>query len=113
MVETGLGRWTLHSPQPYVVGQQVIVLIRPEAARLGVELIHEGECIVDGTVRECSFRGSQSRLKVQHASGLDLVFEFAHGAMRLPGPGEPVSLALRPEAISLLVEESHGQAGSA
>ena len=113
VVETSLGQLVLHGLERFALDQEVAVLIRPEAARLAGGHPPEGECVVEGIVRERSFRGSQTRLKVHHPAGLELVFELASGALHLPGPGEPIALALRPEAISLLAEESRDQAAGA
>jgi hypothetical protein len=59
---------------------------------------------IEGTVRECSFRGSYYRLEISHSAGIDLVFDLISHAATLPQPGELVTLALCPEAISLWLE---------
>jgi hypothetical protein len=51
-------------------------------------------------VAERSFRGSRTRLTICHASGQLLEFEI--DAPALPAAGEPVVLALRPDAISVI-----------
>ncbi len=112
VVETSLGRWPVRGRARPAPDQQVIVLIRSDAARLASEHPPTDECIVEGTVRERSFRGSKTRVKVHHAANLDLAFDLASDALSLPGPGEPIALALRTEAISLLAEESSDQAAS-
>jgi hypothetical protein len=53
-----------------------------------------------GIVAERSFRGSRTRLAIQHASGQ--VLEFEIDDLALPAAGEPITLALRAEAISLI-----------
>ncbi len=58
--------------------------------------------MIEGILRSSSFRGSQTRLEVRFSGGVDLVFELASGGLRVPAVGEPVSLALRPEGLSLL-----------
>jgi hypothetical protein len=103
MVRTALGDLALQGVQGSAVDQEVTVLIRPEAARLAGERCAEDEFVVEGILRGSSFRGSQTRLEVQFPGGVDLVFELASGGLRVPAPGEPVSLALRPEGLSLLV----------
>ncbi len=113
LVETSLGRWPVRGRARPAPDCQVTVLIRPDAARLASAHPQTGECVVEGIVRERSFRGSQTRVKVHHASNLDLAFDLASDALSLPGPGEPIALVLRPEAISLLAEESNDQAASA
>ncbi len=112
VVRSSLGQMTLRSAEPLGLDQEVTVLIRPEAARLVGEPAAEGECVLEGTVRGCSFRGSQTRLEVHHPPDADLVFDVASGGQRLPEPGEPISLALRPAAINLFVEESREQIAS-
>jgi ABC-type Fe3+/spermidine/putrescine transport system ATPase subunit len=112
IVETALGRFTLPRAEGASTGQPVTVLIRPEAARLAEECPDEEDLIVEGTVSEFSFRGGYYRLMMHHQAGLDLAFELISEASRLPGPGEPVRLALRQDAVSLLVEESDERAVS-
>ena len=94
------------------VGEQVTLLVRPEAARLtagrfpgGSVQIVEGGTRVEFTVREYSFRGGHYRLVVDHAAGLRLSFELVSGSQEPGQPGEPVALTLRPEAICLLAGE--------
>jgi hypothetical protein len=43
---------------------------------------------------------------IQHHSGLELTFELEGDTTPLPDSGEQVTLELRPEAISLLPEQS-------
>jgi ABC-type Fe3+/spermidine/putrescine transport system ATPase subunit len=112
VVETSLGQLVLHGLERLDLDQEVTVLIRPEAARLPGEHPAEGECVIEGIVRGCSFRGSQTRLEVHHPADVDLVFDVTSGGQRLPGPGEPISFSLRPEAISLLAEVSRDQTAS-
>ncbi len=104
-VHTPLGPMTLEGSGDVLMGQELCLLLRPEAARLAAECPAEGELIVEGTVRECSFRGGHSRLVLHHEAGLDLAFDLVSGASRLPAAGSLVSLALRPEAISMVEEE--------
>jgi ABC-type Fe3+/spermidine/putrescine transport system ATPase subunit len=103
LVSTALGELALPGMQGSARGQEVTVLIRPEAARLASERCTEDEFVVEGVLRGSSFRGSQTRLEVQFSGGVGLVFELASGGLRMPAPGEPVSLALRPEGLSLLM----------
>jgi ABC-type Fe3+/spermidine/putrescine transport system ATPase subunit len=108
-VDTPLGTWPLAAEAELSAGQDVTLLIRPEAARISGATPHARDIILDATVNRCSFRGSRYRLAVRHETGLDLTFELIAGAADLPQPGEPISLVLRPEAISLLVEKSSGK----
>jgi thiamine transport system ATP-binding protein len=104
-VATSLGRLTLTEAEQVVAGEQVTVLIRPEAARLAADCPPEAgqaSILLEGETREYSFRGGRYRLMVHHAGGADLSFELIPDAARLPQPGEPVTLVLRLEAISLL-----------
>ncbi len=106
-VETDLGRWTLGAPDLEVAaGQEVTLLVRPEAAQLVDSAAVEGDTRIEAEVRACSFRGSRYHLTVRHESGLALTFELIAGAGALPARGEVVRLALRPEAMSLLEKET-------
>lgn len=109
VVDTPLGRLALPDTEQIEEGQRVQLLIRPEAARLAEDCPGEADMLVEGTVRECSFRGSRYRLVIYHPAGLDLAFDLVSSATHVPGPGEPVTLALRPEAFSLLAEEADEQ----
>jgi ABC-type Fe3+/spermidine/putrescine transport system ATPase subunit len=106
-VDTSLGPIALRELERIAVGQGVTVLIRPEAALLDGEGSAQQGVALEGTVRECSFRGGHYRLLIRHESGMDLAFELTSGAGSLPQRGDPIALALRPEAISLLEEEVH------
>jgi ABC-type Fe3+/spermidine/putrescine transport system ATPase subunit len=113
VVATAVGDLTLRDLEEFAPGQEVTVLIRPEAASLAGVPPSVGACVVEGIVRECSFRGSHCRLEVHHPADVDLVFELASDVLRMPDPGEPISLTLRPEAISLLEEGARDQKASA
>jgi ABC-type Fe3+/spermidine/putrescine transport system ATPase subunit len=104
-VDTPLGVLTLAGSEPVRVGQAVTLLIRPGAARLADECADEGDLQIEGNVRACSFRGSTHRLVIQHRTGLDLAFELVSDCAEMPDLDEPVRLALRPQAIGLLVGE--------
>jgi ABC-type Fe3+/spermidine/putrescine transport system ATPase subunit len=107
-IATPLGHLTLTEAEQLVVGQQVTVLIRPEAARLAADCppeVGKASILLEGEARECSFRGGRYRLTIHHEGGLDLSFELVSGATSLPRAGEWVTLALRLEAISLLMEK--------
>jgi ABC-type Fe3+/spermidine/putrescine transport system ATPase subunit len=109
-VDTALGRVTLVEPadRAVAVGQPVTLLLRPEGVRLADECPAEDSMLIEGIVLECSFRGSHYRLEIRHARDLDLAFDLVSEAEMLPRPGERVALALRPDAISLWVEEVDG-----
>jgi ABC-type Fe3+/spermidine/putrescine transport system ATPase subunit len=123
-VDTVLGTLTLeHLSDRPEVGQEVTVLIRPEAARIALpsaaglasqeergpqadptETAVADEPLIIATVSGCSFRGSHYRLTVRPALGPELAFEMTSGASGLPAAGEAVSLSVRTESIGLLQE---------
>ena len=109
-VETSLGLLTPQEGQEVAVDQQVTVLIRPEAARLADDCMEAEGFPLEGTVRESSFQGGHYRLVLDHDSGLELAFRLLSELAPLPQTGQPITLVLRPEAISLLVEGSHARA---
>jgi ABC-type Fe3+/spermidine/putrescine transport system ATPase subunit len=112
-VQTDLGILSVGDEADQVtVGQKVTLLIRPEAARLASgrfagtpEQRDEGGTRVEFKVREYTFRGGHYRLVVDHDAGLRLSFELLSGSQEPGQPGEPVALALRPEAIHVLAGE--------
>ena len=112
VVRSSLGQMTLRSAEPLGPDQEVIVLIRPEAARFAGEGPAEGEYLTEGIVRGCSFRGGQTRLEVHYPPDVNLSFEVSSGGQRLPEPGKSIALALRPGAINGLTEESRDQTAS-
>jgi ABC-type Fe3+/spermidine/putrescine transport system ATPase subunit len=83
-------------------GDQVMVLLRPEAAQL-VNGTETAVNLVRGQVVERSFRGARYRLVVRHDSGADLAFELDVADGPTPSVGDEVTLSIRPEAINLLV----------
>jgi ABC-type Fe3+/spermidine/putrescine transport system ATPase subunit len=82
---------------PRDAGDEMQVLIRPEAARIDVA----GPNPLEGTVVGRSFRGEYYRLSISHATGIELTFNFQAGAT-LPALGEAVELSLDPRALVLL-----------
>jgi ABC-type Fe3+/spermidine/putrescine transport system ATPase subunit len=98
LIETALG-WLRASgdAQP---GAMMTLVIRPEAATLLAAAAGDDTNIITGVVAERSFRGSRTRLAVQHPSGQLLEFEI--DAPELPLVGTPITLALRADAISLI-----------
>jgi len=109
-IDTPLGVIALSSTEDVEIGQSAILLIRPEAARLGDPAIsrHQGAAdmppTIEGIVRLTSFRGGHCRIVLHHTTGVDLAFELPSDAPDLPKAGEPIRLELRPEALSLLIE---------
>ena len=101
VVDTALGRFVSAGGGPNVArGSAVLVVLRPEAATLAGTLEPAGPNQLHGTVTERSFRGSRTRLVVQPAAGPALTFEL--DAAALPPVGAPITLRLRPEAISIV-----------
>lgn len=103
-VDTALGRLVTSEANRAALGQRVTVLLPPEAAQLAGDCSDEAALLVEGVVRQCSFRGGRTRLVIHHPSGLDLAFELVSGG-GLPRPGEPITLELRTEAVTILTEE--------
>ncbi len=103
-VDTPLGRLTLRGGGRATPGQRVVVLLRPEAVRLASTAPPaEGETwTIEGTLRQCSFRGGSFRIAVQHESGLELTFDMAADQARSLRAGQSLSLLLDLKAVSLL-----------
>jgi ABC-type Fe3+/spermidine/putrescine transport system ATPase subunit len=98
LFETPLGR--MRAAGDAQSGAAVTLVLRPEAARPAPAAAGEHANTIEGVVAERSFRGSRTRLAIRHASGQTLEFELDDAA--LPAVGEPLVLALRADAISLL-----------
>jgi ABC-type Fe3+/spermidine/putrescine transport system ATPase subunit len=101
-IETKIGRleirdWRLATLKSPISNLQL--LIRPEAAQLG-----DGPNTVRGVVTERSFRGERYRLGVRHESGVELAFNMPANT-DLPTCGEPITLSLDPQALTLLPTE--------
>ncbi len=112
-IDTPLGLLALDDGGPAPPdGAEATLLIRPEAAHLVDDAAPPPGAAVRGKVRRCSFRGSHYLLEIEHESGQRLTFELLFGAGQLPRLGDDVTLALRPEALSLLrsEEETDGRA---
>ncbi len=105
LIDTPLGRFTLGEGDQVAEGQEIVVLLRPEAARLAAECPDDDDTVIEGTVREWSFRGSHYRLVVGHKAGIELIFELVSDLAQMPQLGSQIALALRPEATSLLTDE--------
>lgn len=103
-VDTALGRLDLGEDHPAPAKTSVMVLIRPEAALLAAGHCDATAPVFKATVRGCSYRGSRYRLRVQHESGVELIFEFFSGAEPVPEAGAALDLVLDTGAVSLLGE---------
>jgi ABC-type Fe3+/spermidine/putrescine transport system ATPase subunit len=108
-VDTPLGRLLIPAADAVEVGQALTVLLRPEAARRAGDCPDEDQILIEGRVQACSFRGGHWRLVMALADGLELVFQLPGDGLDLPQPGQAIALALRPEALSLLVEKAHAE----
>jgi ABC-type Fe3+/spermidine/putrescine transport system ATPase subunit len=91
-------------------GQELTVLVRPEAAALLPPGKTPAANVFNGVLRERSFRGGRYRLLVRDPEGVELTFELEATTPALPGPGEQVRLALRREALTW-VSEDHQRPG--
>jgi len=98
LTETPLGR--LRATGDAQPGAAVTLVIRPEAAKLTLTAASDHTNTIAGVVAERSFRGSRTRLTIQHASGQMLEFEIDD--LALPAAGETIALELRADAISLI-----------
>jgi ABC-type Fe3+/spermidine/putrescine transport system ATPase subunit len=78
------------------------LLIRPEAACLN----DTGPNTVRGVVTERSFRGERHRLGIRHESGVELTFNVSVN-VDLPACGEPITLSLDPQALTILPAEEN------
>jgi ABC-type Fe3+/spermidine/putrescine transport system ATPase subunit len=86
-------------------GQRATLVIRPEAAELAPVGAASAN-LIEGTIARRSFRGSSTRLALQHASGQ--VLEFDLDGTTPPDVGARITLALRPDAISLIRDDVAG-----
>jgi len=104
VVETPVGRLHVDAeglPSPEI-SSQVLVLVRPEAAEWVSEVtLSEAINLIEGEVQTRSFRGDRCHIVVRHTEAGDLALSFS-GGDRLPPPGTPIRLSLRPGAITLL-----------
>lgn len=112
-VDTAFGHFTLWESHQLTVGQSVTILVRPDAARVVGSAMEQGAAVLEGKVRHFSFRGGHYRLVVRHSTGLELAFRLITEPAHLPQVGEPISLALRSESVTLLLEERDEQQDAA
>ncbi len=101
-VETPLGLIPFPGPLP-ASGQQLTILIRPEAARLlgSQDQVAEDELAVTAEVKDVRFQGADYQLTARTESGECLVVNLPNDT-RIPDPGQPVRLGLRVSAMSLI-----------
>jgi ABC-type Fe3+/spermidine/putrescine transport system ATPase subunit len=82
-------------------GDQITVLIRPEAASL-VNDPDGAPNVVEGALVELSFRGSYYLATTAHGDRIRLFSELVFDSSQLPSVGQPLRLQLNPRAITLL-----------
>ncbi len=75
------------------------LLLRPEAARLPRPDLPNP---ITGIVCERSFRGGHYRLVTEHPGGFRLEWQIVTPDQELPPLGAPITLALRPDAITFI-----------
>ncbi|HDQ70941.1 MAG TPA: ABC transporter ATP-binding protein [Chloroflexi bacterium] len=99
--DTPLGKLRVgnDAKKPGLSSTERLLLLRPDAARLDVP--DHGHNLVTGEVMTRSFRGERYRIKMLHASGIELTLDFLAG-VNLPGPGESLTVFLDPEMLVLL-----------
>jgi ABC-type Fe3+/spermidine/putrescine transport system ATPase subunit len=103
LVNTPVGPLRTSDPSGVAyVNAPITAVIRPEAARMLSDPQSEGINIIHGTVLSRSFRGSHTRIVMQHASGKQLAFEL--DTPSLPAEQEAIVVELRAEAISLIAD---------
>ncbi len=107
LVQTSLGVLIAADlTRPHAAGERVIVLIRPEAAARCPAAAMPN--VVQGRVKEVSFRGSYHLVRTEHAGGIVLTSEATVAPDQIWQIGETVCLRLNPAAITLLeVAESN------
>jgi ABC-type Fe3+/spermidine/putrescine transport system ATPase subunit len=86
------------------LGDRVVMLIPPDAASLAPPTAQGALNRVHGQLLDVSFRGSQVKVTLGYAPDARLVFELPGSAADgLPQLGQPLSLTLDPDGLSLLV----------
>jgi ABC-type Fe3+/spermidine/putrescine transport system ATPase subunit len=88
----------------YQPGDQVQVLIRPEAASLNHDA-SSGQDTLRGYLVARSFRGGRYRIRIEPDSGPTLTFELSAASRMAVGPGDPVTITLDPAGVVLLPQE--------
>lgn len=101
-LETVLGRWPAPDeklPTGAHLEDSLMVLLRPDAVRLGSQL----DCELRGILLEKNFRGSRQEV-ILDINGLRLNFELP-SRQALPSPGELLEICFDPaEALQILPE---------
>jgi ABC-type Fe3+/spermidine/putrescine transport system ATPase subunit len=91
LINTPIGRFSLpFQGDGFKVGDEITVLLRPDAIELGETSDHR----LQGSLAETVFRGSVTRATVD-VPGLSLVFDFPSRSI-LPAIGRPITLSFDP-----------------
>lgn len=85
-------------PQP---GDEIIVLIRPEAAAPIAGSQESGSNEIASVLAGYSFRGRHQHIIVRTPGGVELIFDL-ETEMSLPPSGEPITLKLHSQAMTCL-----------
>jgi ABC-type Fe3+/spermidine/putrescine transport system ATPase subunit len=104
-VDTAVGKLTAagNIAEPVAAGDQVTLLIRPEAAIILPEDTRSGaQNRISGLLLSASFRGSFYLIQTLHPGDVVLTSEVSASELDLPPAGSPLVLRLNPAAISLL-----------
>jgi len=101
-VETPLGIIPIKDPLP-ASGQNVTILIRPEAAHLmgSQDPAAADELVVMAQVKDVRFQGADYQLTARAENGESLVVNLPNDTL-IPDPGQPVRLGLRVSAMSVI-----------
>jgi ABC-type Fe3+/spermidine/putrescine transport system ATPase subunit len=101
-VQTALGELAVSAAgQSVATGARVVLLIRPEAAS-ALPAGAAAPNVITGRLLERSFRGSYYLIRTEHRGGVALTCEITGADTDLPAPGQPITLALDPGALTLL-----------
>jgi ABC-type Fe3+/spermidine/putrescine transport system ATPase subunit len=97
-VQTALGPLFVGLERPLPAGQEVLVVIRPEAAAPAVAVpINQ----VEGRLVRRTFRGGTERIVLRHAAEIELELDVEAGTIREDGV---VRLGLRPGALAIVAD---------
>jgi ABC-type Fe3+/spermidine/putrescine transport system ATPase subunit len=98
VLATEIGAFPLEvGDEQLVDSDSVLVLLRPDAVRLG----KDGRCMLDGVVKQVLFRGNTSRVYAE-VNGLSFSFDFP-ASQDIPPAGQVISLSFDPsQAFQIL-----------
>jgi len=95
-VSTALGEINVPRDPPRSLVDDVLLLVRPEAATIKTEDVMH---VIQGTVLRRTFRGSSERVVLRHASGVELELDLPAGYAT---ENQTITVGLRPEAMTLV-----------